>query len=254
MTLLMLMSFIFCAKSGLAENIKTPVLPMSVHAATCIVNTTHCHCAHSTAKAGQMCVTPVFGSTTRCTKVQCSGGYKCDCAADTICEILSSVSYKAGTNVDDSKDEFDCVRGSKEVPKIVVGQTTDFHMMAYQMFSLFVNYDMKGFAMTNAYKVMTAELKSGDVIGVIARRMNDDKYGMKLRFKDLRGEIRVIDENWYCSSAFLSEWLASSFEPVAKGWMRPALTSAVSENGFDKDVPWMWLSTNETVYCRYVVQ
>lgn len=226
-------------------------LTTTIRANSCIVNTTHCHCAMVAANANSTCLKPVSGSENLCTKSGCASGYRCDCGSSAICVKKTVSSYKATES--NQAETVQCTVESTTVPSEIVGQTSDFHIVAYQEFQLFVNDQQIGYGDSNVYKVLTAEISSGDVIAVVAKRRSEGVYGVKLRFVDVQDEIRVIDENWYASSTYEASWLDRGFDAEGRGWEKPVMASTVAEEGFDGKVSWMWLGTAETVYFRYVI-
>lgn len=181
----------------------------------------------------------------------CAAGFHCDCNANTICELVSTVYYNATENTDE--EEFECSQSVAKTPRLIVGMTTDFHIVAYQEFQLFVNNEQIGFGEANQLKVFTAEIRADDVVAVAARRQSQDKFGVKLRFKDLQGETRFIDENWQSSDTFSSSWLSKTFSTATHNWTSPSITSTVTDVSFDSNVPWVWLNDADTVYFRYVI-
>lgn len=223
-------------------------LNATVRAADCINNSTHCHCALKQAGANSQCYKPVPGENAQCFKGKCAAGYHCDCDADDICEKVSTVYYIVEGSP--TSETFPCIQDQTKVPRRIVGLSSDFHVMAMQEFQLFVNTEQIGFGESNVYKVFTAEIHPGDVIGVIARRQSSDKYGVKLRFLDAERETRFIDENWYVSPSFSSGWLGKSFDPSSYGWSRPSMAN-IATPGFDANTPWMWFGSADTVYFRY---
>lgn len=241
--LLTMLLAICCAKMNRA----TFAIKLSL-AAPCTVNATHCHCAMSKPYLNEICYQPVEGKANRCNQVPCASAYKCDCASRSLCRKLSTVYYTVKEQP--NTNEFDCDKHSKHVPKIVTGRTTDFHLVVHQMFSLFVNRRQIGYGLTPEYNVITSEVKRGDIIGVIMSQV-DKYYGIKIRFKDLEGEIRVMDENWRCSNSFEPTWLHSSFDAVDFGWTPPSSRELMTEDSFDRDVPWMWHGHDDISYCRY---
>lgn len=226
-------------------------LTTTIRANSCIVNTTHCHCAMVAANPNSTCLKPVSGSETLCTKSGCASGHRCDCGSNSICLKKAVSSYKATES--SQAETVQCTVESTLVPSEVVGQTTDFHIVAYQEFQLFVNDQQIGYGDSNEYKVLTAEIRSGDVIAVVAKRRSEGVYGVKLRFTDVQDEVRVIDENWYASSTYEASWLDRGFDAEGKGWELPGMALTVTEEGFDGRVAWMWLGAAETVYFRYVI-
>lgn len=226
-------------------------LNATVRAADCINNSTHCHCAMKQAGSNSKCIKPIPGETGRCYMGTCASGYHCDCDAEDICMMVSTVYYSVEGQP--TTDTFDCTQNQKEVPRTIVGHTSDFHITAFQEFQLFINSEQIGFGQSNQYKVFTAEIHPGDVIGVIARRQSSDTFGVKLRFTDVEREKRFIDENWYASAIFASSWLDDGFDPTAHGWSSPSLIQTISSESFDADVPWMWLNSEDTVYFRYTI-
>lgn len=223
----------------------------TIRASTCISNSTHCHCSLRSADPKSQCIKPVGDDSSRCKIGTCAAGYHCDCNTDDVCEKVSTVFYTVVGN--SSPDEFDCTMGHKTVPRKIVGKTSDINIVAYRGFQLFINTEQIGFATTTDHNIFTAEIQSGDIMAVIAKRKASDVYGLKLRFLDLKGETRYVDENWYASDAYNASWLMSSFDPVQAGWQHPAIAQTISDASFDKDVPWMWSGTSETVYFRYVI-
>lgn len=225
-------------------------LNSTIRATSCIENSTHCHCdKYPNDSNERWCTKPLPNAINRCYNKLCMSGYHCDCKSDWICEKVSIVSYTAvGEKTD--KSNFTCQSENMKLPKKVVGQTTDFHAIAYQEFQIFVNNENIGYSTANIYKVFTAEIKVGDVIGLIAKRQSATMYGVKLRFTDLNREVRYIDENWFVSADFASEWLNKDFNPTAHGWVTPSIVN-MTDIGFDSDTPWVWLNNNDTVYFRY---
>lgn len=229
----------------------TKKIDTTIRASNCVSNATHCHCSMVQAKSEAVCLKPIANSIGRCTKGSCAAGYKCDCDSNLVCMKQTVTAYS--TTDKSSAMEVICTQSQPVVPKTVVVHTSDFHVIAFQEFQLFVNNDQVGFAQSNDYQVFTAELRSGDVVAVQARRLSKDKYGVKLRFQDLQLETRFIDENWYSSSTYDASWLDKSFDAVAAGWTHPSIASTVTDDGFDKDVPWMWNGASEIMYARYVI-
>lgn len=226
-------------------------LKTTIRANSCIANSTHCHCGVVDAKVGSVCLKPIAKPPGKCKKGNCAAGYRCDCESNSICAKKSTTSYKTTDTSD--KTTVDCTSSEVLVPKGITGTTTDFHIVASQEFQLFVNNREIGYGESNVYKVLTAEICSGDVIATVARRMSSDAYGIKLRFQDVQQEMRVIDENWYASSTFVAGWLDKSFDPVGNAWKHPSIATTITEDNFDKNVPWMWYGTADTVYMRYII-
>lgn len=226
-------------------------LKTTIRANNCIANSTHCHCGLVEAKPASVCLKPVSQSTGKCTRGNCAASYRCDCESNVICAKLTTKSYHTTDTSDATTVE--CTSKDVVVPKQIIGFTSDFHIVALQEFQLFVNAVEIGYGESNVYKVLTSEIRSGDVIAVAAKRSSKEIFGTKLRFKDIQGETRVIDENWYASSTFVAGWLDKSFNPIANGWSRPSIATTIQEDNFDKDVPWMWLRTADTVYMRYQI-
>lgn len=228
------------------------MMNVTVRAIMCISNSTHCHCAMKNARENSACYKPVQGEKDRCYVGKCAAGYHCDCSSNNICELLSAVYYRV-EQPSVTTDIFDCVQDQKKIPRAIVGQTADFHIMAYGEFQLFINSDEIGFGESHRYKVFTGELRSGDVIGVIVKRHSPDTFGIKFRFNDLEKETRFIDENWYASATFSSSWLDKSFDPIARGWVSPVLLKTINSDSFDPNVPWMWLGSEKMVFFRYAI-
>lgn len=226
-------------------------LNSTVRAADCINNETHCHCAERPVSTSCIAYKPLENDNTQCSKGTCGLGYQCDCDAHDICAKLSMVSYK-GTG-DTTEDIVPCEQQQMESPRVVVGQTSDLEIHVIGEFQLFVNGDEIGFARSSTHKTFTAEIASGDRIAIVAKRQAPGEYGIKMKFRDLEGETRVIDENWYASSTYVSSWLHDSFEPADSGWTYPKIVRGLSDPSFDSDVSWMWQGTSQTVYFRYVV-
>lgn len=237
---------------GLKKERLSSGLTMTVRAARCIVNETHCHCALTAARANEECLRPVEGEREKCFKAPCASGYKCDCASEDICQKLVTVAYKAKEGADTDASVFGCERVEKMVPKFITGRTTDVHIAAYDMFSIFRNNEQFGFGTTPEHKVFSTEIVAGDVFGIVAS-YHSGPFGVKMRFNDLQDEVRMIDENWKCSDTFFSNWLERDFDSEAKGWRSPSITSSVSSDSYDADVPWMWYNSHNTIYCRYVL-
>lgn len=231
--------------------IHNTTLSSTVRANDCISNDTHCHCALRAAGSNSVCVKPVPDDPGRCFNGTCAAGYHCDCEAHDICQKLSTVYYAVAS--DPSVQPFDCVQNQRVVPRVVVGETSDFHVVAYQEFQLFVNTEQISFGLASQYKVATAEIRQGDVIAVTARRLSADVYGVKLMFTDGRNETRFIDKNWYASDEYVSSWLSPDFNPTAYNWTNPTLATTITDPEFDQDVPWMWYRKADTVYFRYVI-
>lgn len=226
-------------------------LKVTIRANSCIANSTHCHCGRVEARANSVCLKPVSDSPGKCTKGNCAASYRCDCESNSICVKHNSTSYQT-TDKSDSTT-VDCTSSEVLVPKGITGTTTDFHIVAFQEFQLFVNEIQVGYGESNVYKVLTAEIASGDVIAVAARRLSSDVYGIKLRFQDIQLETRVIDENWYASSTLVAGWLDKEFDPVAHGWEQPSISTTTTGDNFDVNVPWMWYENADTVYMRYII-
>lgn len=224
-----------------------------VHAADCVLNTTHCHCVESTPAPSGTCIKPIVGKHGTCYLGGCAGGYKCDCSSSDICKLVTTVYYAVESTPTTS--EFSCAMGLKEVPKKKVAHTSDFDIIAYDQFELFVNNDTIGFSNSIEHLKFTAEVTSGDVIGVKGTRGAGDEYGVKLVFADSIGERRNIDGNWWATNADQGDesWLQASFDPESNGWERPvAVDGRISDPSFDKSVSYMWLGDYTTVYFRYV--
>lgn len=181
----------------------------------------------------------------------CAGGYRCDCNADDICKKVSVVYY--ATESTPTTIEFDCTIGQKDVPKLIVGHTTDFHITAYQEYELYINNQQISYSTTSDYNTFTAEVNVGDIVSVIAKRGTEPEYGVKLRFINSAGETRNIDSNWYASSAYVSSWMDYLFDPVAHGWGTPSVSLTVPDPSFDSSTPFMWYGTADTVYFRYAL-
>lgn len=226
-------------------------LSTTIRASDCIANTTHCHCTMVPSQANALCLKPISNLSGQCLKSNCAAGYKCDCDSSKVCEKQTVTGYTTTENT--TATTVSCSEVESLIPKSAVSQTSDFHIIAFQEFQLFVNTDQIGYADSNDYRVFTAEIKSGDVIAVQARRLSQEKFGVKLRFLDLELETRTIDENWFASSSYEASWLAQSFDPQAAGWTHPSIASTVTESSFDSDVPWMWFGTAEVMYVRYVI-
>lgn len=226
-------------------------------AAPCIVNKTHCHCALSKPSLLQKCYREVANKSGRCEQIDCETTYKCDCASKNLCQKLSAVDYRVSfadlMNANaQSRNEYRCKKGNKNVPMFISGKTTDFNLLVHQMFSLFLNQRQIGYAVTPGHKVVSTEIKKGDVVSIIMHRPAGEMYGTKLRFIDLEDEVRVMDENWLCGSSFQPGWLDPAFDAVAVGW-NPPTSRSIDDQGFDKNVPWMWYNDSEVAYCRYVL-
>lgn len=226
-------------------------LNATVRAADCINNETHCHCAEKPASISCIAYKPLDEDNTQCTKRTCGLGYQCDCEAHDICAKLSMVSYIA--TGDATEDITTCEQQQVDAPRVVVGQTSDLDIQVLGEFQLFVNGEEIGFARSSSHKTFTAEIAPGDRIAIIAKRQGPAEYGIKMRFRDLQGETRVIDENWYASSTYVSSWLHDSFDPPGASWTYPKVLQILSDASFDADVPWMWQGESQTVYFRYVV-
>lgn len=229
-------------------------LPVIRRAARCIVNDTHCHCAITPPTPGQMCYRPIEDVSGRCQEGPCVKGYKCDCEAHDICQKLSSVFYIAPDALAPEQRETSdvaCTKGQKMTPKMVTGRTTDFHMLSKGIFSIFRNNEQFGYGKGDEYVVLSTEIQTGDIMGVVGR--SSGKYGMKLRFRDMQDEVRVIDENWRCSGSFAADWLQRHFKPETMGWTSPSIVADVEGDDFDGNVPWMWKGNLELMFCRYVM-
>lgn len=226
---------------------------VTVRAARCIVNETHCHCAMTAARPNEECLRPVESDIGKCFKAPCASGYKCDCASDDICKKMSTISYKAIEGANTEASIFGCERVERLVPKFISGRTTDVHIAAYEMFSIFRNNEQFGFGMTPEHKVFSTEIVAGDVFGIMASYHSGHSFGIKMRFRDLQDEVRMVDENWKCSDTFFSNWLQRDFDSDAYGWKSPSITDSVSSDSFDADVPWMWYDSHNTIYCRYIL-
>lgn len=240
--------FLAITVHGLDEHSK---LDMVVHAAECINNSTHCHCSLKSPGENSQCIKPVPSESGKCQKGPCAKGFQCDCGSGDVCELVSTKYYRVAETP--KTKIFSCIEDHKVIPRKLVARTSDFHIIAYQEFQLFVNDEEIGYGETNTAKTFTVEIHSGDVIGLIARRQSNSEYGIKLRFIDADEETRVIDENWYASPTFASSWLDQSFDPDFHGWKHPSTISTNSFPGFDPNVPWMWLDDGDTVYFRYVL-
>lgn len=228
-------------------------LRVTVRAARCIVNETHCHCAMTAARPNEECLRPVDNEFGKCFKAPCASGYKCDCASEDICRKSTTVSYKAVEGADTEASVFGCERVEKMVPKFITGRTTDVHIAAYEMFSIFRNNEQFGFGTTPEHKVFSTEIVVGDVFGIMASYHSGQRFGIKLRFRDLQDEVRTIDENWKCSDTFFSNWLQRDFSSEMNGWTSPSITDSVTSDSYDADIPWMWHGSHGTIYCRYIL-
>lgn len=253
--LVMIACTMICFSIGLASEQERldGKLNLAVRAAHCIMNETHCHCAMMESNEKQICLRATKDGSEECYKAGCASGYKCDCASDEICRKTTTISYRAKEGVDISKDIFGCDRYEKLVPKFVSGRTTDIDIAVYEMFSIFRNHEQFGFGTTPEHKVLSTEIGKGDVLGITATFKTGGKFGIKMRFRDLEGEIRMIDENWKCSETFHADWLQNDFNSDTKDWHSPSITTSIDVDSFDADVPWMWHGTHGTIYCRYVL-
>lgn len=242
-------------------------LDSTVRAANCINNSTHCHCAVYPGN-GRTCYKPldVHANTASCYLGYCGSGYHCDCQSSDLCQKLSIVSYSVDnvlaintSRVDDQTYSFDCTKDNVNLPKWMVGHTSDFKVVAYQEFQLFINNEQIGYGMSNQDDEFTAEIKTNDIIGVVARRQSSSTYGVKVFFKNLEGENRTIDSNWFGSSVFTSNWLEQDFDPEADpNWVRPMLVPTLSADLFFPSSSWYWLEGSEAevpevVYMRYQI-
>lgn len=175
----------------------------------------------------------------------------CDCSSDKICKKLSVMYYMFNGNP--TTDEFECEPGVKDVPKLVTAKTSDFHVVAYHEFSIAHNNETFGLSEASEYKIFTSEISQGDVISFSARRSASSQNGIKMRFTDLKDEIRTIDSNWRCSDSEEDGWTGGSFNPEAHGWDAPSISSSTSGKAFDEEVPWMWYREAEEIFCRYTL-
>lgn len=240
--------------TGVAQARGEDILSTTIRANNCVANATHCHCALVAADTNRRCLKPISGTGMVCIKSRCRSGYRCDCESHRICRKRTVSSYRAVEEGESEEgDTVQCRLESATVASEVVGHTTDFHIVAYQEFQLFVNEQQVGYGESNEYKVLTTEIASGDVIAVMAKRRSEKVFGVKLRFVDVQEEIRVIDENWLASSTYEASWLDAGFDGGGKGWVKPTVAVTVTEEGFDRRVAWMWLGRAETVYLRYVI-
>lgn len=228
-------------------------LGRTVGAARCIVNATHCHCALTEATTNELCLRQLNDGSGRCYKVSCESRYKCDCASDKICQKVTSISYEADRYADVTADMFSCVKVAKLVPRHVTGRSINVDIAVYDMFSFFRNREQIGFGTEFEHKVISTEIVRGDVLGIVGWHENGGKFGMKVRFEDLKQEVRTVDENWRCCEKFNSDWLERDFKAEDHGWNAPSMTKNVSGVSYDADVPWMWYDSFQTIYCRYVV-
>lgn len=240
-----------CAIIISSHAVQNTTLDATVRATDCISNDTHCHCTLKAAGLNSVCVKPLQDEPGKCYNGTCAAGYHCDCDAHEICQKLSTVYYVVTSGA--SSEPFDCTQNQRIVPRVIVGETSDFHIVAYQEFQLFVNREQISFGTASQYKVSTAEIRQGDVIAVIAKRLSADVYGVKLMFTDGRNETRSIDKNWYASDTYISSWLSPDFDPVANNWTRPTLAATITDAEFDPNVSWWWYNASETVYFRYVL-
>lgn len=247
----LIFAFMVLIASAKENKLTSERIPTTIRADSCIANETHCHCSLIAPSPNSVCLKPLSGTGTTCMKGQCAAGYRCDCEANLICEKASVPSYK--TNDTSNDETVTCMIETTKMPKTVVGQTSDFYIEAYQSFELFVNEKEIGYGIADESKVFSAEINSGDVIAVVAKRKSESVFGVKLRFVDVQDETRTIDENWFASSTLVSSWLSKEFDPVAAGWTAPSLATTVTSDGFDKNIPWMWFGDADTVYFRYVI-
>lgn len=226
----------------------------SIRAANCIQNGTHCHCLPRT--GSNSCYKHVQGGAVdECFSTTCSGGYGCNCESNDICILLSSVAYSVSNTTDTSPSTFQCTPKNTVAPKFVVGHTTDFDIIAYQEFQLFVNSEQIGYSKSNIFKTFTAEIHSGDIIGIVAKRQSADTFGVKMQFTDLNGDSRSIDANWFATSTFFSEWLSHDFDPsLDPNWSRPSIVTTLASDASSSEIAWYWLNDEETVYFRYEIK
>lgn len=174
------------------------------------------------------------------------------------------VSYSVGdasainiSRVDDETYSFDCIKENVNLPKWMVGHTSDFKVVAYQEFQLFINNEQIGYGISNNDDEFTAEIKANDIVGVFARRQSSSTYGIKVFFKNIEGGNRTIDSNWCGSSVFPSNWLEQDFDPEADpNWVRPTLVPTLPADLFFPSSSWYWLEGSgsevpEVVYMRY---
>lgn len=227
----------------------TAVLKQLAHAAPCIVNQTHCHCAMSKPALGQICYQPIPGQSNRCEEVACEEAYKCDCASSHLRTKASVMQYTVKKTPGSTL--LHCDHHEANVPTTISGKTTKFHVVSHEMFALFINKSQIGYAVTPEYKVLTTELTSGKVIGIMMQHQQKHKYGAKLRFSDLLGQTRYLDESWLCSNSYHANWLDDAFDPVAEGWGAPSVNKNMTDAAFDSKAPWMWYGHAQVTYCRY---
>lgn len=227
-------------------------LNTTVRATDCVSNSTHCHCSHSPAGAGSVCLKPVLNSPGLCEKGPCAAGFRCDCDSAEVCERAEVKSYST-TDTSDAQT-VECVRRTVTAPRRVSGMTSDFHIVALQEFQLFINGREIGYGEAGQYTVVTSEIAKEDVIGLRVARLGKEAYGVKLRFTDVQEETRMIDENWYATDKFDEKWIEKEFDAEKNGWRKPSITKHAQGDGFDRDVPWMWFEDVDTVYMRYVLQ
>lgn len=229
------------------------MFPARIIGPNCIANETHCHCAR--VAASEKCPTPIGGNPGNCFMGPCPFRFKCDCEADDVCVRVSTKHYIPAKKSDDTGEEFECKQEFKNIPMSITSRTSEFHAMSADMFALFHNNEQVSYGMAGEYIVVTVEITHGDIIGVIASRKSRDEHGIKLRFRDLKDEIRTIDKNWRCSDMFYASWLEPIFNANETNWTSPSVMTRFRESTFDDNMPWMWFNnddaSNNLVFCRY---
>lgn len=135
--------------------------------------------------------------------------------------------------------QFDCGRENFNLPKSIVGPTTDFKVVAYQEFQFFINSMQIGYGKESNIGEFTAEVQTSDIIGVTCRQRSKTVYGVKLSFEDLGGNRRTIDsQTWYASAVFTANWLDDSFDPDSDpNWSFPTQVSSLSADLYFPDAP-----------------
>lgn len=231
----------------------------TVRAFECVNNATHCHCAVYPGD-GRTCYKPSLSDSTKCYLGKCGSGYHCDCMSNEVCQKLSTVAYVVDkslaidqSRVGDETYQFDCGQENVKLPKSIVGHTTDFKVVAYQEFQIFINSMQIGYGKGSNSGEFTAEVHANDIIGLVCRQQSKTVYGVKVSFEDLSGNSRSIDsQTWHASAVFTANWLDPSFDPESDpNWRNPTMVSSMSADLFFPGAPWFWLNDNETIYLRH---
>lgn len=185
---------------------------------------------------------------------RCSSGFKCDCNSNSICQKTSTLQYKTSVTMRSAAigSVVECKVENVLVPREVVGHTSDFEIMTRGYYEIYIDGEAIGFGGDNTGAVHTGGIKAGSIIGLALRRKGSEPFGIKVRFNDLRDEIRNVDENWIARGDFKEGWMEGKAVYGEGGWKHATLVEDGRLGaGLDKDIAWMWLEDKPVVYMRY---